>query len=361
MDHDLLLPVADIIVNPYFIILIGFIGGLLTGLLGVGGGLFITPTLITLGVPPLVAVASQVNSMIGMTLTGYLAYKKNNDVDYQLGRSIISGGLMGAVMGVCFLEWLGNSEVSKQLITFSYVCILSVMMFLLFRQSRKNLAQRHHPNQDRKSSSPAWIVKAPFVQYFPRSRLTASRLILFLAGLINGWLIAVLGVGNGIFMMPVLIYFMGRTSPVTYGTTLLSSVIITIISTFAHALNGDSIDLLLVGLLLMGGLGGSHLGVTFSYRIPRIYLGFAGSAIMALILIQIALKYFHPNLFMTISASIPPAADSKFYRWLKEFASYSPLLYALAGLSLSIALSYAFQALKSAKIFLNAKASDKIR
>jgi uncharacterized membrane protein YfcA len=361
MTHDLLLPAADIIVNPYFIILIGFIGGLLTGLLGVGGGLFITPTLITLGVPPLVAVASQVNSMIGMTLTGYLAYKKNNDVDYQLGRSIISGGLIGAVMGVGFLEWLDDSEASKQLITVSYACILSIMMVLLFRQSRKNLIQRHSPPQDRPSSSPSWIINAPFVQYFPRSRLTASRLILVLAGIINGWLIAVLGIGNGIFMMPVLIYFMGRTSPVTYRTTLLSSVIITIISTFVHALNGDSIDLLLVGLLLTGGLVGSHLGVTFSYRFSRIYLGFAGSAIMALILTQIILKHFHPGLFMTMATTLPPANSSKLYQGLKAFASYSPLVYALAGITLSIGLSYAFQLLKSARILLKAQTSDKIR
>ncbi|MBW8308217.1 MAG: sulfite exporter TauE/SafE family protein [Candidatus Paracaedibacteraceae bacterium] len=350
MTHDLLLPVADIIVNPYFIIFIGFIGGLLTGLLGVGGGLFITPTLITLGIPPLVAVASQVNSMIGMTLTGYLTYKKNNDVDYQLGWSIMSGGLMGAVLGVVFLEWLGNSEFSKLFITLSYVCIISIMMILLFRQSRKNLVQHQSISHDRKPTSPTWITKAPFVQYFARSRLTASRLILLLAGVINGWLIAVLGVGNGIFMMPVLTYFMGRISPVTYGTTLLSSVVITIISTLVHALNGDSIDLVLVSFLLLGGLFGSYLGVSFSYRIPRIYLGFAGSAVMALILTQIGLKYFYPALFMTLSVRPPQGFDNQFYHWMQEFSSVSPLLYAVTGISLSIILSYTFQLLKSSKI-----------
>jgi len=350
MTYDLLLPVADIIVNPYFIIFIGFIGGLLTGLLGVGGGLFITPTLITLGVPPLVAVASQVNSMIGMNLTGYLTYKKNNDVDYQLGWSIVSGGLIGAVLGVVFLEWLGNSEFSKQLITISYVCILSIMMILLFRQSRRNLGRQQSVSHELKPTSPEWITKAPFVQYFPRSRLTASRLILLLAGIINGWLIAVLGVGNGIFMMPVLIYFMGRTSPVTYGTTLLSSVIITIISTLVRALNGDSIDLILVSFLLMGGLFGSYLGVRFSYRIPRVYLGFAGSGVMGLILIQIALKYLYPELFISLSVLTPQKPDNHFYRWVKEFASLSPFLYAVTGIGSSIILSYAFQLLKSARI-----------
>lgn len=350
MTHDLLLPIADVIISPWLVIAIGFIGGGLTGLLGVGAGLFVIPALVTLGVPPVIAVASQVNSMIGITLTGYISYKKNSDVDYKLGRALISGGIPGAILGVYCLEWLDRSGSSKIFVTAGYALILSVMAVLLLRQSHKNLVYLKSALPEQKPVSPAWISNLPLTQYFPRSRLNISLIILLMVGGISGWLIAVLGVGNGVFMMPALIYFMGRTSPVAYGTTLLTSVVITIISTFVHALNEDFIDLILVALLLVGGLVGGHLGVKYSYKIPRAYLGIGGSFIMILILGQLAVKSFFPETSMLLSGNHVYEPVKGLYLWIQELGTYSPLLYATVGIIMAIVLTYLFQFIK---IFFN--------
>lgn len=355
MTHELLLPIAGCIVNPWLIISIGFLGGLLTGLLGVGGGLFITPTLMTLGIPPVTAVASQVNSMIGVSFIGYLTYKKNNDVDYPLAGIIIVGGFLGSMLGIYFIGLFAKTQVIKYFITYAYFIILGIMAVLLFRQSKRNLRQ-HLPNSPQtKPMSPKWITKPPYVHYFARSRLTISLVILFGAGLINGWLISVLGIGNGVFMMPALIYLIGRTSPVTYGTTLLTTVVITIISTCAHALQSDSVDIVLVLLLLAGGLFGSQLGVLLSYKIPRVYLGFAGCGVMILILLQTAFKYFFPNLLPALIRYSSVDPDNTWLIWIKELEATAPLTYAISGILLAIVLSLVVQGLKELPNRLNLK------
>jgi uncharacterized protein len=347
MLDDLVLPIANIVVNPGFIIFIGFIGGLLTGLFGVGSGLFVTPTLIALGVPPLIAVTSQVNSMIGISLTGYLAYNKSHDVDYKLGRIIIAGGGIGAILGVIFLEQFGKSETSNQILATSYEILVGAMAILLFRQSQKNLTQLKGGGPEQKPVPPQWITKFPIVRYFPRSRLTISCVLLFITGVVNGGLVGVLGVGNGVFMMPVLLYFSGRTSPVAYGTTLLASVVITVISTLVHALHEDFIDLTLVVLLLMGGLLGGQLGVLSSYKIPRVYLGFAGAVVMVLMLIQLIFKMAISDLSPFLSSPSSPYSLTELTAWLQYLEMTSPILYVILGIGLSIAFPYAFQTIKT--------------
>ena len=55
---DIYLPIAGQSVNALFIIILGFLVGVLSGMFGVGGGFLTTPLLIFYGIPPTVAVAS---------------------------------------------------------------------------------------------------------------------------------------------------------------------------------------------------------------------------------------------------------------------------------------------------------------
>ena len=55
---DLYLPVANMSVNIVFIVALGGLVGVLSGMFGVGGGFLTTPLLIFYGIPPTVAAAS---------------------------------------------------------------------------------------------------------------------------------------------------------------------------------------------------------------------------------------------------------------------------------------------------------------
>ena len=71
---EIYLPIAEISQNIFFLLSIGYIAGVLSGMFGVGGGFLTTPILILSGVPPAVAVGSEANHIVGSSLTGFLNY-----------------------------------------------------------------------------------------------------------------------------------------------------------------------------------------------------------------------------------------------------------------------------------------------
>src|SRR5688500_20412950 len=73
---DIYLPVAGISVNALVIIALGGVVGLLTGMVGVGGGFLTTPILIFYGIPPPVAVASATTQITGTSVSGVLAHRR---------------------------------------------------------------------------------------------------------------------------------------------------------------------------------------------------------------------------------------------------------------------------------------------
>jgi uncharacterized membrane protein YfcA len=92
---DIYLPIAGLSVNALAIVLLGGVVGLLTGMVGVGGGFLTTPILIFYGIPPAVAVASATTQITGTSVSGVLAHRRRKGVDYRMGGVIIAGGLVG--------------------------------------------------------------------------------------------------------------------------------------------------------------------------------------------------------------------------------------------------------------------------
>ena len=62
------LPIAGISIDVLWLLGLGGIVGVLSGMFGVGGGFLLTPFLIFLGVPPTVAVATGANQVVGASV-----------------------------------------------------------------------------------------------------------------------------------------------------------------------------------------------------------------------------------------------------------------------------------------------------
>src|ERR1700712_2410416 len=73
---DVYLPIAGLSVNALVIVALGGVVGLLTGMVGVGGGFLTTPILIFYGIPPAVAVASATTQITGTSISGVLAHRR---------------------------------------------------------------------------------------------------------------------------------------------------------------------------------------------------------------------------------------------------------------------------------------------
>ena len=87
---DIYLPIAGLSVNALVIVGLGGLVGLLTGMVGVGGGFLTTPILIFYGIPPAVAVASATTQITGTSISGVLAHRRRRGVDMQMGAVIIA-------------------------------------------------------------------------------------------------------------------------------------------------------------------------------------------------------------------------------------------------------------------------------
>src|SRR5689334_23886235 len=128
---DLYLPIAGLSVNALVIVGLGGLVGLLTGMVGVGGGFLTTPILIFYGIPPAVAVASSTTQIIGTSVSGVLTHRRRRGVDVKMGGVMIAGGIVGSILGGLLFRLLQNLGQIDNVISFLYVVLLSLIGFIM--------------------------------------------------------------------------------------------------------------------------------------------------------------------------------------------------------------------------------------
>src|SRR4028119_595570 len=102
---DIYLPIAGMSVNALFIVALGFVVGILSGMFGVGGGFLTTPLLIFYGIPPTVAVASATTQITGASVSGVMVHMRRGGVDHKMGLGTLAGGMAGPVGGAGRCGW----------------------------------------------------------------------------------------------------------------------------------------------------------------------------------------------------------------------------------------------------------------
>src|SRR5205085_2473390 len=132
---DLYLPIAGLSVNALVIIGLGGLVGLLTGMVGVGGGFLTTPILIFYGIPPAVAVASSTTQIIGTSVSGVLTHRRRRGVDVKMGGVMIAGGILGSILGGLIFRLLQNLGQIDTVISILYVVLLSSIGFIMAKEA----------------------------------------------------------------------------------------------------------------------------------------------------------------------------------------------------------------------------------
>ena len=95
---------------------IGFVGGLASGVLGVGGGFIIVPLIITaLGFNPRKAIGTSLFAVLLIVSVGFVSYAIKTDINYFIGLMLIAGGLIGSQFGARLTVHFQNSEMNAML------------------------------------------------------------------------------------------------------------------------------------------------------------------------------------------------------------------------------------------------------
>jgi uncharacterized membrane protein YfcA len=276
------LPIAELPLNVFVLLGVGLAVGFVSGMFGVGGGFLMTPFLIFLGIAPGVAVASVASHITASSLSGALSYWRRRAVDIQMVAVLLAGGLLGTWSGVwIFTKALGQLDL---LIGFSYLIMLTAVgAFMLMESIRSMLRKRQNkPPMLRRPGAHTWVHGLPLKLRFKRSRIYVSIIPVWVIGYSIGVIGAVMGIGGGFLLVPMLIYFLRMPTATVIGTAAALTTVTMAVATVMHALTNHLVDAILALILMIGGVVGAQFGARAAQNLPAERLRFLlGLLIMA--------------------------------------------------------------------------------
>jgi len=287
----LYLPIAGNSVNILLVFGMGGIVGLLSGIFGVGGGFLMTPLLIMIGIPSTVAAASDSNQIVGASTSGTLAHFRLGNVDFKMGFLLLAGGVVGGTLGVQIikiLRALGNADF---LIKVTYVLMLGFIGIYMFQESlqalRKKTVTAAAPIRESRYNQ--LVQKLPWQMNFMKSGVRLSILMPLVLGVFVGVLAAIMGVGGGFIMVPVMVYLLRMPMHVVVGTSLFQILFTCVNVTIMQAHTNHNVDFILALILLLGSSLGAQVGAKISKRLQGDQLKILLATLVLVVMVKMLL------------------------------------------------------------------------
>ncbi len=262
------LPIADLPVNVFVVFAMGLAVGFISGMFGIGGGFLMTPLLIFLGVTPAVSVATVSSHIAASSFSGAISYWRRRALDLSLAAMLLLGGFVGTAAGVAlftYLRALGQLDLTISLL---YVALLgSVGTLMVVEAVRATLRRRGgKPVELRRGGSHTWLHGLPLKMRFKQSRIYVSTIPVWTIGFLMGFIGAIMGIGGGFLLVPMLIYFLRVPTNVVIGTSMVLTLVTMATATVLHAVTNHLVDAILALILMVGGVTGAQFGARAGQR-----------------------------------------------------------------------------------------------
>lgn len=269
-----------------FLVLVGFVGGLVSGFIGSGGAFVLTPGMMSLGVPGAIAVASNMCHKFPKALVGAYKRYKYGQVDVKLGLVMAASAGIGVQAGIKIQQMILNKwgEAGSDLyVSLSFVAILIIVGGYIFRdvvKTSKFGGQEVVSTLARRIQS----IHLPPMIHFKTANLTISLWFTVPVGFATGMLAATIAVG-GFIGVPGMIYVLGASSLVSSATELVIAFVMGFFGSVNWAMHG-MIDIRLTLLILAGSLLGVQLGAIGTTYVKEHLI----KTVMATIMLMVALS-----------------------------------------------------------------------
>ncbi len=249
-------------VNVLLVLLVSGAVGFMSGLVGVGGGFIMTPSLIFLGIPAPVAVATGASQIAATSFSGVLSQTRRKAVDWRMGILLSIGGMLGSASGVWVFERLLRIGQLDLIISLLYLLLLACVGALMLAEGVAVMRGRSTPGVSILRRPARTIAHTlPFRMRFPRSGLYISVIPPLGLGFIIGALAAIMGIGGGFILIPAMIYLLRMPTNVVIGTSLFQVLVIASLIVVMQSTATQTVDLVLAALLMLGGVIGAQMGV----------------------------------------------------------------------------------------------------
>jgi uncharacterized membrane protein YfcA len=287
-------PISHTEISPVYLVIVGFLIGIMGGFFGVGGSFIAGPALRAAGMDWNYAVGTDLAHIVGKSVVAARRHRALGNVDLRLGLIMAIGTMGGAEVGAQLIQMLKRSgHVNLVVSIISIAIYFSISSFMIW-ESRKTLRAQKKNAARTKPKVPfaPWVAKdessfghvTAAIQRFhlwpmislPTSGVKAISLwIIVLVSFIGGLFSGFLGGGAGYIRMPMLVYVLGIPTHLAVGTDLFEIIISASYGTFTHALKGN-VDILIALVMHTGAAIGAQIGaiLTQYFAGPKIRLAF---------------------------------------------------------------------------------------
>ena len=262
------LPIADLPVNIFVVLGMGLAVGFISGMFGIGGGFLMTPLLIFIGIVPAVAVATVSSHIAASSASSAISYWRRNAVDLPLSLMLLAGGIFGTIGGVWLFTLLRSADLLDLVIALSYVVLLVAVGAMMVSEAVRAIIRTYqgYPVVLRRPGSHTWVHGLPFKVRFKRSKIYVSAIPVLGIGFTIGFLGAMMGIGGGFLLVPMLIYFLRVPTATVVGTSTVLTLVTMASATVMHAATNHLVDILLAIFLMVGGVVGAQFGARAGQR-----------------------------------------------------------------------------------------------
>jgi uncharacterized membrane protein YfcA len=229
------------------LVALGLAVGLLVGMTGVGAGSLVTPALVLSGVPPAVAVGTDLAYAAASKSAGAAAHRAQRSVDVRLAALLALGSVPAAGLAIALLGTASVHARSSLITVFLGIALVLTALCLLAGRARVAAAASRYERRI-----------APY-----RSALTVA------AGALLGALVAVSSIGAGALGAVMLVALHPAMPAVRIaGTDIAHAVPLTLAAALGHFWLGN-VDFGLAANLLAGSIPGIVAGSLAAGRVPE--------------------------------------------------------------------------------------------
>lgn len=247
------------IVSLILLLILGLLGGILSGLIGVGGGVFFVPALIfTMGWGIREAVAVSLIIIVFSSLSGTL---RNLRGEHQLDPRVTL--LLSVTVAPAALIGVAISRISPERLV--EVVFALLLLAIVYPTGRGASAGEE-----------------------TRGRYKLSPVVVAVAGIFIGSLSGLVGVGGGILMVPLMVLGLGLRPKVAIATSLAVAFFTGVVGAGGYIATGFT-GFSSLPPLIIGSIVGAWLSVRLRERTPDQALRIIFAAFMFVVALQLLL------------------------------------------------------------------------
>jgi uncharacterized membrane protein YfcA len=288
-------PISGVHLNPIYLIVIGFIIGILGGFFGVGGSFLTAPALYAAGLPMNYVVGTDLAHIVGKSIVAARTHRVLGNIDLKLAAIMVIGTIVGSECGVQAIEILKKgARVELVVGTVSIVVFTGIALFCAWESWTALRVNRHSELKQKQDvtaidgfAKALQRIKLPPQVSLPHSGIEsisfwAILFVSFIGGIFSGFL----GGGAGYIRMPSMVYLLGIPTHIAVGTDLFEIIISASYGTVRHAMNGN-VDIVIAMVMQTGAALGARIGANLTqyFTGPRIRLAFAPLPLLGAIVI----------------------------------------------------------------------------